>query len=120
MDEHLTDQERRYMHYIAERLSRCRAYLLEKSDELPLQTRLERAIIEGFSPTLTDWFAEAHSDLREEWEAIQDDASRLDSVQVTLGLMDEEALEELEARVLAFVHRYLVRVAPPWAEPGGE
>jgi hypothetical protein len=115
MDE-LTRLERNYMHYIAERLAKCRAYLLRDSSSLSLQERLGRALAEGFSATLTDWFAEAHADLREEWEGIRDDATRFGRYETTLAELTDEELETLEARVLTFVQRYLDRTEPGWSE----
>jgi hypothetical protein len=107
VEDKLTAQERKHLHYLRERLSRARVFLLEKSDKFPLEVRLERALGEGFSATLTDLFAEAHADLRNEWEAIREEGTDLDGYRVTLDRMSEEELETFEARIFAFIERYL-------------
>lgn len=105
----LTAEERSAASYLRQRLAGCRAALLRDADAKPLHARLERAYTEGFMATLTNQFAEAHADLRDEWEAIREDFARLGRVNVTLAAIGDDELEALEARILAFVDRYMAR-----------
>ena len=86
-----------------ERLSRSRFFLPERSDDFPLHQRLQRARPEGFSPALSENVAVAPQQLRHEWDAIRNQYEHLGN----LAVIDEPNLEELEARVLAFVSRFL-------------
>jgi hypothetical protein len=101
--------EREHVSYIRQRLGACRALLL--GNDKPLNARLQLAHAEGFGASLTDLFPDAHADLRKEWEAIGEDFARLGPANVTLATMSEPELETLEARVLAFVSRYLAATA---------
>ncbi len=103
-------------HYLAERLSRARTFLLERSDEFPLQKRLERARAEGFSAMLTDVFPKRYADEFREWEAIGAEFETVDSATVGLALMSDEDLEALEARVLEFIQRCLDVIDREWEE----
>ena len=122
MDErNLTAEERSHLGYTRQRLGGCQSVLLD-SRRLPLNARVERAYVEGFMATLTDWVGLAGADLAEEWEAIREEFTRHGRINITVGLMGDSELEAFEARILAFIDRYMaeteLRRRPPGARPG--
>lgn len=111
-DDDLTLEQRNHLGYTLQRIGVCRSVLLERPDKFPLHGRLQRAYAEGFMATLTDWIALAPGDLPDEWQSIREEYTRHGRINITLGLMSDDELEALEARILAFIDRYLAEAGP--------
>jgi FMN phosphatase YigB (HAD superfamily) len=106
-DDRLNREERSHLGYTRQRIGVCRSILFDRPEKFSLADRLERAYAEGFMATLTDWVALAPGDLPDEWEAIRQEYTRLGRINITLGLMSDQEREAFEARILAFIDRYM-------------